>query len=48
MFLVEHGANVKATNKEGETPYDIASERGNEEVAEYLKEETQSDWILFY
>ena len=42
-LLVEHGANVKATNKEGKTPFDIASERGHEDVAQYLKEMTQSD-----
>ena len=42
-FLVEHGANVKATNKKGKTPLDIASERGHEDVAQYLKEKTQSD-----
>ena len=42
-FLVEHGANVKATNKKGQTPFDVASERGHEDVAQYLKVMTQSD-----
>ena len=42
-YLVEQGANVKATNKEGKNPFDIASERGHEDVAQYLKEMTQSD-----
>ena len=37
-FLVEHGANVKATNNKGKTPYDNAVKRRHEEVAEYLKE----------
>ena len=36
--MLEHGANVKATNKKGQTPYDNAVKRRHEEVAEYLKE----------
>ena len=41
-FLVEHGANVNATDNEGKTPLNYASERGHEDVAQYLKEKTQS------
>ena len=36
--MVDLGANVKATNNDGKTPYDLAEEEGEEEVAEYLKE----------
>ena len=42
-YLIEQGANVKATNKEGKTPIDYALEEGHKEVAQYLKEMTQSD-----
>ena len=37
--LVDLGANVKATNNDRKTPYDIAVEQEKEEVAEYLKEQ---------
>ena len=40
---MEHGANVKAINNDGKTPYDLAVEEEEDEVAEYLKELTQSD-----
>ena len=36
--MVDLGADVKATDNDGKTPYDIAEEEGEEEVAEYLKE----------
>ena len=45
--MVEQGANFKATDNKGKTPLDYASERGQEDVAQYLKEMTQSDWNLF-
>ena len=38
-FLVDLGANVIATNNYGNTPYDMAVQEGEEEVAEYLKEQ---------
>ena len=41
--MVNLGANVKATNDDEKTPYDLAVQEGKEEVAEYLKELTQSD-----
>ena len=37
--MVDLGANVIATDNDGKTPYDIAEEEGEEEVAEYLKEQ---------
>ena len=40
---MEHGANVNATNNDGKTPFDIAKEEEEDEVAKYLKELTQSD-----
>ena len=40
---MEHGANVKATNNDGKTPYDRAVEGREWKVAEYLKGLTQSD-----
>ena len=36
---MENGANVIATDNQGETPYDLAVQRDEEEVAEYLKEQ---------
>ena len=42
-FLVDLGANQKATDNDGKTPYDHAVEEREEEVAKYLKELTQSD-----
>ena len=41
--LVDLGANCKATNNEGKTPYDIAKEEGQREVAKYLKKLTKSN-----
>ena len=41
--LVDLGANVNATDNDGKTPYDLAVEEEEDEVAEYLKELTQSD-----
>ena len=35
-FLIEQGANVKATDNEGKTPYDYALEEEHEDVAEYI------------
>ena len=35
-FLMEHGANDKATNKSGDTPFDIAVESGHSNVVEYF------------
>ena len=35
---MEHGANVKAINKERKTPYDCAVDNYHEKVADYLKE----------
>ena len=43
--MVDLGANQKATGNDGKTPYDLAVEEEEDEVAEYLKELTQSDWI---
>ena len=42
-FLVDFGANVNATDNDGKTPYDLAVQGREEEVAEYLKGLTQSD-----
>ena len=36
---MEHGANVIATDNQGDTPYDFAVHFRREEVAEYLKEQ---------
>ena len=36
--MVDLGANFKATDNDGKTPYDIAVQELREEVAEYLKE----------
>ena len=41
--LVDLGANVNAEEYHGNTPYDIAVMLGKEEIAEYLKDLTQSD-----
>ena len=41
--LVDRGANVNAADYHGNTPYDIAFMLGKEEVADYLKDLTQSD-----
>ena len=46
--LVDLGANVNATDNDGKTPYDVAEEEREKEVAEYLKGLTQSDWIPLY
>ena len=37
-LLVEHGANVKATNKNRQTPYNIAVQNREGDVADYLKQ----------
>ena len=37
--MVDLGADVKATDDDGNTPYDIAEDEREEEVAEYLKEQ---------
>jgi ankyrin repeat protein len=39
-LLVEHGAQVDARTDDGKTPYDLASERGHRQVAEWLKAQT--------
>ena len=36
-YLVEHGADVTITEKDGMRPYSIAIERGDMEMAEYFK-----------
>lgn len=36
-YLVEHGANVTLTEKEGMRPYNIAIEKGDYDMAEYFK-----------
>ena len=36
-WLVEHGADVTITEKDGMRPYSIAIEKGNMEMAEYFK-----------
>ena len=36
--MVDLGANLKATDNDGKTPYDLAVEKGRKEVAVYLKE----------
>ena len=36
-YLVEHGADVTITEKDGMRPYSIAIEKGNKEMAEYFK-----------
>ena len=36
-YLVEHGADVTITEKDGMRPYSIAIEKGNMEMAEYFK-----------
>jgi len=36
-YLVEHGANVTFTEKDGMRPYSIAIEKGDMEMAEYFK-----------
>ena len=35
-FLVSQGANVDAKNNDDLTPFDLAKEKGNEEITEYL------------
>ena len=37
-YLVENGADVTITEKDGMRPYSIAVENGNEEMAEYFKQ----------
>ena len=37
-YLVENGADVTITEKDGMRPYSIAVEKGDEEMAEYFKE----------
>ena len=36
---MELGANVIATDNQGDTPYDLAVQEEKEEVAQYLKEQ---------
>ena len=36
-YLVEHGADVTITEKDGMRPYSIALEKGDDEMAEYFK-----------
>ena len=36
-YLVEHGADVTLSEKDGTRPYSIALEKGNDEMAEYFK-----------
>ena len=36
-YLVEHGADVTITEKDGMRPYSIAVEKGDMEMAEYFK-----------
>ena len=36
-ILVEHGADVTITEKDGMRPYSIAIEKGDMEMAEYFK-----------
>ncbi len=36
-YLVEHGADVNAKDGNGKTPYELAVEKGQDDVAEYLK-----------
>ena len=38
--LVDLGANVNATDNDGKTPYGLAVEHRNKDVAKYLKELT--------
>ena len=42
-FLVEHGADLRFVNKEGDTPADAARKRGFNEVAQFLTHETTGD-----
>jgi ankyrin repeat protein len=37
-FLVESGANIQATTKGGETPLDLAYERGQSEIVKFLED----------
>lgn len=36
-LLVEHGASLKASNKDGDTPYRAAAVMGNNHIAQFLK-----------
>ena len=36
-YLVEHGADITITEKDGMRPYSIAVEKGDMEMAEYFK-----------
>src|SRR5262249_24617444 len=42
-FLVEHGADLRFVNKEGDTPADAARKRGFNEVSQFLTHETTGD-----
>ena len=36
QFLIDNGANIETTNNDNYTAYDIASQNGNAETAQYL------------
>lgn len=38
QFLIDHGANIDLSNKDGETAVTIAQEKGNEEILRILNE----------
>jgi ankyrin repeat protein len=43
QVLLEHGANVHLQNNDGHTPYQVASAKGDEEIARLLSEHSQSE-----
>jgi ankyrin repeat protein len=46
-FLVAHGADLKATNKDGKTPADRAKAKGNSELAAFLTNPNEHQDYLF-
>jgi ankyrin repeat protein len=46
-FLVAHGADLKATNKDGKTPADRAKAKGNPELAAFLTNPNEHQDYLF-
>ena len=46
-YLVEHGADVTITEKDGMRPYSIALEKGDDEMVEYFKGWNQPSSTVF-
>lgn len=43
QVLLENGADIKALNKNGETPLDIAGKKLNKQIADMIKEYDTND-----